>query len=222
MPSRDHSGFHPGTITAVTAQARDPGRVSVFVDGRFALGLPAEAAVQLGLRPGVELDETRFAEALRADTVYRAKQKALGLLAHRPRAVAEVADRLGRAGFEADVVDTVLSRLADLGYLDDRAFALAYARSRAAGRGYGSRRIHAELRRRGIDEETARDAVQDLEAERDPFEDALAAGRRAWSRVAAEADARRRRSRLYGHLARRGFDPDTIGRVIDLLERERP
>ncbi len=211
---------HAGTVTAVRVQARDPNRVSVFVDGRFSLGLPVDAAAELGIRKGTELDGDLLARALTADASYKARQRAMSLLAHRPRAEAEIRDRLRRAGFEDPVVEDTVDRLTRLGYLDDEAFALAYARSRAASRGYGPVRIFSELRRRGVPEGVARAAVTLLSAERESMDDALSAGRKAWKRVASEPDARRRRNRLYGALARRGFDPETIARVIDVLERQ--
>lgn len=209
-----------GTVTAMSVQARDTNRVSVFVDGRFAFGLPVDAAVDLGIRKGLEIDEDLLARAMRADASYKARKRALDLLAHRPRAVAEIRDRLRRAGFEDTVVEDSVSRLVQLGYLDDDAFALAYARSRAAAKGYGPRRILAELRRKGVTDDMARDAVAVLRSERDPLDDAMAAGLKAWKRIRGEADPRRRRSRLYGVLARRGFSADTIARVIDVLERQ--
>ena len=211
---------HTGTVTAISVQARDPNRVSIYVDGRFSLGLPADAAVELGIRKGLVIDDELLARALVADASYQARQRALLLLAHRPRAVAEIRSRLRRAGFDDPVVEETVVRLAHLGYLDDEAFAVAYARSRAASRGYGPVRILAELRRRGVSEDLARAAVATVVSERDTADDALQAGRRIWKRIAGEPDARRRRTRLYGALARRGFDGDTIARVLDALERQ--
>ena len=209
-----------GTVTGLKIQSKDPNRVSVFVDGRFSFGMPLEAAAELDIRKGTELDEELLSRALGADVRFRARQRALGFLAHRPRTEAEVRRRLRSAEFEEEVIEDTVARMVDLGYLDDGAFALAYARARAAARGYGPVRILAELRRKGIPEGTAREAVQALEAERDPFEDAMTAGRKAWKRIASEPDARKRRNRLYGHLARRGYDPETISRAIDALERQ--
>jgi len=209
-----------GPVTGLKIQAGDPNRVSVFVNGRFSFGMPLDAASDLGIRKGTELDEDLLARALGADVRFRARQRAMGFLAHRPRTEAEVRRRLRSADFEDEVVEDTVARMVELGYLDDEAFALAYARSRAAARGYGSVRILAELRRKGIPEGAAREAVQALEAERDPLDDATAAGRRAWKRIGAEPDARKRRNRMYGHLARRGYDPETISRVIEALERQ--
>ena len=52
---------------------------------------------------------------------------------------------------EAPVADMV-ERLADAGYIDDPAFALAKARN-LGSRGYGERRVALELRAAGIDED---------------------------------------------------------------------
>jgi regulatory protein len=219
---REEEPARTGTVTAVSAQTRDANRVSVFVDGRFSFGLPADGTVELGIRKGTVVDEALLERALRLDAGYRARQRALGLLAHRPRSIEEVRGRLRRAGFDDGIVDYTVQRLEDLGHLDDEAFAEAYARSRSGRRGYGPVRILSELRRKGVPEPIARRAVETLRGERDPTEDALAVAGRAWSRIGAEPDPRRRRNRMYGLLARRGFDPEVIGRVIEILDGRQP
>jgi regulatory protein len=54
-------------------------------------------------------------------------------------------------------IDRLVERMAALGYVDDRAFASARAAS-LSRRGYGARRVGADLRAAGIDEEDAADA----------------------------------------------------------------
>jgi regulatory protein len=70
----------------------------------------------------------------------------------------------GWGGETAPDVDTIVQRLAGLGYVDDAAYALS--RSRAlTGRGYGARRVRQSLRAAGVDEEDSRDAEELAEAE---------------------------------------------------------
>ena len=61
-------------------------------------------------------------------------------------------------------LDSVVGRLADLGYVDDSAFAMSKSRSLSA-RGYGARRLRESLRAAGVAEEDSQDARELAEAE---------------------------------------------------------
>lgn len=79
------------------------------------------------------------------------------LLARRPYGGAELGRRLIRLGYEADEVRSALLRFAELGYVDDAAFADLHVARRAGKR--GPRALAAELTARGVDREVVRAAV---------------------------------------------------------------
>lgn len=207
-----------GTVTRLARQSRGPDRVSVFLDGRFAFGLAADVVVSLGLEEGSVVDEAEYTRIQRADGQFEARQTALTLLSRRPMSEAELHRKLLVKAFDPEVADRVVVRLRELGYLNDAEYASTYATSRSRARGYGPRRILLELRRRGIPEDLARNAVETLKAESDSAGLALEAARRAWPRYARETDRRKRTARLYGFLARRGFDHDTILAAVAELD----
>ena len=150
----------------------------------------------------------------------------------RPRSVDEVRRRLRDAGLPARPRgDGAIERLADLGMLDDEAFARAWVESRDRARPRGERALRSELRRKGV----ADSIVADVLGERDCADSARwhgprrrrssgGRGRRGGGRhgsslagaaaAAREADPRRRRAKAYALLARNGFDPDVAGRAV--------
>lgn len=208
-------------ITAIEPQKHDPNRVSVFIDGAFRLGLALEVAHAAHLHVGDEVGEARLEELARRDRQWQAREAALRLLAVRPRSAAELARRLRMKGYEPEVAASVIERLRELGMIDDAAFANLLVRDRVRLRPQGARRLASELRAKGVDEETAREAIRDGMEYEETDERTLA--RRAadrWPRRAGE-DAGRARRRLNGYLARRGFDGETIREVVDeVLPRE--
>lgn len=138
----------------------------------------------------------------------------------RPRSIAEVRRRLTSAGYRPDLVDGAISRLEELGVLDDGAFARAWVESRDRAHPRGERAIREELRIKGIDRPTV-DAVlaerratgtdggapgQPASPDRSAADRLLAKHGRSLARV---ADPRQRRQRAYALLARNGFDPET-------------
>jgi regulatory protein len=145
------------------------------------------------------------------------------LLEARPRSEVEVRRRLVRSGYRPELVDGAVTRLTELGILDDAAFARAWVDSRDRARPRGERALRQELRLKGIDAST----VDEVLAERrsaDTDDRADDAGPVDPDRVAADrlldrharslarvADPRIRRQRAYALLARNGFDPSVAG-----------
>ena len=56
-----------GKITALRAQAKDPQRVNVFVDGEFAIGVGLTTITKAGLHVGKQLTAEEFARLERFD-----------------------------------------------------------------------------------------------------------------------------------------------------------
>ena len=112
----------------------------------------------------------------------------------------------------AEAAEAVLSRFADAGLIDDAAFARAWVESRHHGRGLSRRSLSAELRRRGVDSEEIREAVDTL----DPEQEVATARRLVEQKMAStrgrppEARARQAASLL----ARKGYPPGLTFRLI--------
>jgi len=85
------------------------------------------------------------------------------LLARRAHSRAELRQKLVRKGFEADDVQAALGRLAELGYLDDEAFARGLVRRRSVSR--GPLALAAELSAKGIDRAGTAAALAAFDAE---------------------------------------------------------
>lgn len=201
-----------GTVTAIKAQVRNPERVSVFLDDRFAFGIGTEFAVKEGLRVGDTLDSDRVVELLALDETGRATTSALNLLASRPRATREVRDRLKQKGFSEPAVDAAIARLEGWHYLDDAGFARFWVENREANRPRGRRLLEQELRHKGVDREVARSAVDAADPDEGTTALKLA---RVKLRSYHGLDERVIRRRLGGFLARRGYGFDVIQPVLD-------
>jgi regulatory protein len=160
-------------------------------------------------------------------------EAAARFLEPRARSVTEVRRRLTGAGYRIDLVEGAITRMLELGMLDDEAFARAWVESRDRARPRGERAIRAELGLKGVDRIT----IDLVLAERreaqagdgDPDDDAsvsadhvaaerlVARHRRSLERV---ADPRQRRQRAYALLARNGFDPEVCREVATQLANE--
>lgn len=141
--------------------------------------------------------------------------KALELLSFRARSESELKRRLLRAGHAPPAAESALLRCRELGYLDDRAFALAHVRDRLRLRPKGRRALRSELFRKGVDGDLAEAAIDEAFAESGLDETDLArrlADRRVKALEGVDTEAARRR--LMGYLARRGFPPPVVRTVV--------
>ena len=139
------------------------------------------------------------------------------MLSRRPYSVAELRRALERRFPDSAEVPNVLSRLRQLGYLDDARFAEAYASSLARVRNYGRHRVRRELKGKLVDYRVIDHAVEnafDSVDERELLERAVDKK----IRTLRKPITRPKLASLCQSLARRGFRADDIMRVI----RSRP
>ena len=147
-----------------------------------------------------------------ADPESVARAIALRMLERQPRTRAELARGMARHGVPADVAAAVLDRFTEVGLVDDEQFAAAWVDSRHTGRGLGRRALSAELRRRGVDEQVLRAAVDTISADDEEAAARALVERRLRSVASAPRDAQIRR--LTGMLARKGFSPGLAMSVV--------
>ena len=133
-------------------------------------------------------------------------ERALGLLAVRPRSRRELETRLRAAGFDHDEVQAVLERLERVGLVDDRAFAEQLAAHHFTNRKSGSRAVASALAAKGVSPAISA-AV--LAAPRDDERGRARELARAKASRMAGVDGRKAFTRLTGLLMRRGYDPET-------------
>jgi regulatory protein len=132
-----------------------------------------------------------------------ARQILLRRLTEQPRSRAELAKALAKRRVPDEVATRVLDRFTEVGLIDDAAFARSWVESRQRGRGLASRALAHELRNKGIDRQTAQEALGTL----DPDDERRAAARLVRRKLASVArqPSQVARRRLVGMLARKGY-----------------
>jgi regulatory protein len=149
------------------------------------------------------LPEDPVAAGPPADPEAVARKILLDLLTGQARSRSELADRLAKKNVPDDVATRLLDRFEEVGLVDDDAFARAWVASRQPGKGLARRALAQELRRKGIDDEVAREALDEI----DPADEEAAARVlvRKKLRTLARVDDTVATRRLVGLLARKGY-----------------
>ena len=141
-----------------------------------------------------------------------ARKILLDQLTGQARSRSELSERLAKKGVPGPVAQRLLDRFEEVGLVDDQAFARAWVQSRQSGKGLARRVLAQELRRKGIDEEVARTALDEVDAD-----DEMETARRLVRRRLRTADGLDRDAavrRLSGMLARKGYPAAVCYRVV--------
>lgn len=139
----------------------------------------------------------------------------LDKLTGQPRTRAELADVLAEREIPDEVADEVLDRFTEVGLIDDAAFANAWVESRHRGRGLGKRALAQELRRRGVDDQLARDALEELDPQQEEHTARELVRRKMRSMRSLDRQVAMRR--LVGMLARKGYSG---GLAMSIVKQE--
>ena len=143
--------------------------------------------------------------------------RAVKLLAAKPRSVAELRERLLRGKTtNEEVVEGVIARLREYGYLNDERFAFSYASYKVKQKPVGRRRLERDLKLKKVETGVANEALQMVYAEtseEELIDQAIAKRLRIRGRPKNRMEAKS----LFDHLLRRGFEFELVSDKIRSL-----
>ncbi|MDR2168168.1 MAG: recombination regulator RecX [Clostridiales bacterium] len=210
-------------ITDIKPQIKNTKRFSIFIDGEFAFGISGEDLLWHKLEIGQNLHRDDYDKLLNQLEFAAARDAAVRNLSRSPKSIAQLREKLAEKEFSPNSIEKVIDLLCERNYLNDTEFAISFISHKAKISNFGRNRIERELRQKGV-------AQRDIDAAYAQFggEDEEAAIRRALAKklrnknpaeIAADP---KELARLKGFLARRGFDFDTIDKILAAFSCESP
>jgi regulatory protein len=152
------------------------------------------------------------AEGPDADPESVARTILLNQLTGRARSRRELADKLAQKNVPDDLATRLLDRFEEVGLVDDAAFARTWVEDRHTSRGLAPRALAQELRRKGVDDDVAREALDQIDP--DEQEATARALVRKKLRSLERFDEQTRTRRLVGLLARKGYAPGLAYAIV--------
>ena len=153
-------------------------------------------------------------EELRARTFQRAAK----LLAAKSRSVAELRERLAERCPSKEVVETVIARLREYGYLDDERYALTYASSKVRQQPVGRRRLEQNLLMKKVDRKVADEVLDQVFAET-PEAELIDRAIEKRVRLRGRPKTRAEAKSLFDHLLRQGFPFELVSEKVRAITR---
>lgn len=148
-----------------------------------------------------------------------ARAVALRLLSRGPRSRAQLGEAMAAKDVPDDVAATVLDRFTEVGLIDDGEYARMLVRARHEDRGLARRALVVELRRKGIDDDVAAEALGAIDPELEKSTARELARRRLASSRGLAREVRLRR--VVAMLGRKGYAPGLAVQIVcELLAQE--
>jgi len=141
-------------------------------------------------------------------------ERALKLLSFKPRSIAQMRERLlEKEWAEEAIVDRVIERLKELGYLNDEQFAASYASARLSARPLGRTRLRRDLQNKKLPSQITEQTLDEVYAdgaEEDLLDRAIAKRLRLKGTPQTPEDVKK----LFDYLIRRGFSYQLVLRKV--------
>ncbi len=159
-------------VTEIKEAVRDRDRLNIFIDNRFYCSLALQQVLDLKIKVGKQLSEEELTELKRASEFGKLYQRALEYALMRPHSVKEMRDYLKRKtlnkkvrvkdrktgeyktvvkeGVSESLIEPVMARLCERGYVDDERFAQLWLENRSIFKGASMKKLKLELRAKGV------------------------------------------------------------------------
>ena len=204
-----------GTITAINSQRRNPNRYSIFIEGKFVLGIDKKTVEDMDLKVGKLIDEKDLKKITSQEELNKGQAYALMLLGYRERSLREIRMRMRQKGYEEKLIEKVMKYLKDRNLINDKRFTRLWAESRIK-KGYGSWRIQSELEQKGVNREMADEILKDLYSGIDEVQVALdLVKKKRW----LLKEPQRLTEHVSNLLRRRGFSFEVISNVVEKIHK---
>jgi regulatory protein len=140
----------------------------------------------------------------------RTMNRAVKLLAAKPRSVLELRERLlEKMWTDEEIVDSVIEKLKEYRYLDDQQFAKDLAVSKLRQKPQGKRRLKQTLSQKKLDKEVVEQAMVSA-FEKLPEAELIDRSIEKRLRLKGKPETREDLKKFYDHLLRQGFGFDLI------------
>lgn len=190
-------------MDVITAIKKERGKYRVTVNECENVLVPVSLMRERPLKEGQQFDLEEYDNWLMVRQYRFALDRAVGYLAARARSKREIEQKLLQAGYRTCTVEMVIYKLQRENLLDDADFARQWVESRQHHK-LGRSRIAQELRRKGVSQEEAEEAMSIIEDD-DQLAGAVALAQKAAARIKPGEDMRKASSRIAAMLARRGY-----------------
>lgn len=202
-------------ITKIEKQKKNKERYNIFIDGEFIFGLYEDSLVKYGLRPGDELTPEKVKEMQEYDEFGYGKKVAYSFLAYKQRSKKELVKKLKLKKISEGSIEKITELLENQKYLNDEIYAGNYLEDKLNSRPIGKNLAKLKLSEKGIDKEVIESTLNKMYNEDKEMEYAEKVLEKYAKKVKYK-DAADKKNKCYKYLISKGFDFDTVRKVLSI------
>jgi regulatory protein len=194
-------------ITAIRPQQKIRNRYSIYCDDRYAFSVSESMLLEQRLVAGQELSEADLKKFKQLSSDDNSFNNALRYAAIRNHSEWEMEQYLKRKNISENQSGVIISKLSDLGFIDDRNFAKSWVENRRLLKPISKRRLEQELRQKHLSSDIIKEALdEDSGDELKILKDLIA--------KKGQQSSYKDKTRLMGYLSRQGFSYEDIKRAL--------
>lgn len=199
-------------ITDITSQKKANDRVNIFVNGNYFGSMYVDVCLKYGIKKGVIFSEEKLNQIMLESDKEIALNKTAKYISAKMKTVKEVKDYLYNKQYSKVVVDYVVDKLLEYKYLDDKAYVQAYVNTYKNK--YGVLKLKNNLLIKGVSADYLEEYFSSFEVD---YNSILYTAEKYMKNKENTYD---NLSKLYRHLASRGYSYDEINCVINKFKGE--
>ncbi len=199
-------------ITEISPQKKRDGYYNIFVDQAFFCSLSDLQLAALHLRVGQQLSAQESADIKKASAITKTYNRALYYLQYGPRTTYQMRKYLIDKKYEPEHIDIAIDTLKDEKYLNDELYAESFVRDRQAFKPRSKRMLTAELRKKGIQNDTINQVLNEL----DDNDQVEAVKSIVYKKI--KQSRYQDKQKLTEYLLRQGFSYSEVKNVLDDLD----
>jgi regulatory protein len=184
------------------------------LDNNETLECSLDIVLKHNLHKGQELSEKEFEEVKKEQRKIDVKQAAYNYASYKPRAEQQVRDRLKQRGFSNDEINIGIDFLYQFNLLDDHGFSAAFIKNYLIKKPGSEYKIIAELRKRGISKEIAKNAAKENFPHKNEYSIARDAALTKLRKIQHKSKDKQKRA-VADYLQSAGFRWELIKKILD-------
>ena len=199
----------------LTVKSGNHNKVHIYIDGEYRMTVDGDYWFSEKWHKLSDIDEEELTALTGAVSFRRAFNAGMNLLSYRAHGKKELVNKLVSKKYDRASAEKAVERLEELKLINDSDFADMLTRHLSEKKGYSEKRIIQELLSRGIDRETAENAV--LTLDKNPEVRIIELIKSKYSRYLGDEKGRKK---VFNALLRLGYSYSDINSALRRFEEE--
>jgi regulatory protein len=208
----------PSRIDRIEVQKKNAYRYSIFVSGKFLIGVSEKVLVDCGLKKGQQITAALYDEIRKQEYRQQIRAYLLDLLSRRDHASRELLLKGRKKKYPVEILNDLIAEFEEKGFINNRGFAEKYCREKASSKNWGALKIKSELMTKGISAKDA-DAALKTVFEDVNTEDAILHLIQKRLPTLKRTDTVKRRDKIYRYLSGKGYKGEDIISAMPEIEK---